>query len=83
MASNITFIHTFYYPSFQESLRLENLQRDIAGWRAELAREWHLRKFNAGEIYLSKTRFHNGIRNKWQVINGGKLELRLLTYNSN
>ena len=78
MMSNIIFIHTFYYPSFQESIRLENLQLELSGWRAELAREWQLKRFTAGEIYLSKMRFHQGVRNNWKIYKGFKDEIKLL-----
>ena len=64
---NVLFIHTFYYPTFEESVRLENIQREISGWRAELYREWQLRKFTQGEMYLSKQRFHQGIRAQWRI----------------
>ena len=72
---NVLFINTLYFPTHEELIRLDNIQREIAGWRAELAREWQLKKFTPGEIYLSKERFHNGIRDNWKVFIGFKKEL--------
>lgn len=69
---NVLFIHTFYYPTFEESIRLENIQKEISGWRAELLRECQLKRFTSGEIYLSKMNFHNGIRKHWRVYKGYK-----------
>ncbi len=76
---NVLFINTRYLPTHEEWVRLEDRQREIAGWRAELARNWQLKKFTAGEIYLSKERFHNGIRNNWKVYIGFKKDL-LISY---
>lgn len=67
---NVLFINTGYLPTHEEWVRLENIQREISGWRAELAREWQLKRFTQGEIYLSKQRFHNGIRDHWKVYLG-------------
>lgn len=67
---NVLFLNTGYLPTHEEWVRLENIQREIAGWRAELAREWQLRRFTPGERYLSKLRFHNGIRDSWKVFQG-------------
>lgn len=69
---NVLFINTGYLPTHEEWVRLENIQREIAGWRAELAREWQLKRFTSGERYLSKLRFHNGIRDNWKVFHGFK-----------
>lgn len=67
---NVLFINTGYLPTHEEWVRLENIQREIAGWRAELAREWQLKRFTPGERYLSKLRFHSGIRENWKVYHG-------------
>jgi len=67
---NILFINTGYLPNHEEWVRLENIQREIAGWRAELHRDFELRKFTPGERYLSKQRFHNGIRQNWKIFQG-------------
>lgn len=75
---NVLFLNTLYYPTFEESVRLHNIQLEISGWRAELAREWQLKRFTKGEMYLSKMRFHNGIRDNWKVYKGFKDEAPLL-----
>lgn len=67
---NVLFINTGYLPTHEEWVRLENIQREIAGWRAELHRDFELRKFTLGERYLSKQRFHNGIRQNWKIFQG-------------
>jgi hypothetical protein len=67
---NVLFLNTSYLPTHEELIRLENIQRQIAGWRAELHREWDNRRFTPGERYLSKERFHNGIRHQWLVYPG-------------
>jgi hypothetical protein len=71
---NVLFINTLYQPTFDEWLRLENIQREISGWRAELAREWQFKKFTPGEMYISKKRFHEGVRSHWKVYAGFKCE---------
>jgi hypothetical protein len=68
--SNVLFINTLYLPTIQELERLDNIQRQISGWRADLLREWDLRRFTPGERYLSKERFHNGIRQQWRIYPG-------------
>lgn len=50
--------------------RLDELQRQLSYARAELNREWQLKRYTAGEIYLSKQIFHNGFRNRWLVFKG-------------
>jgi len=72
---NVLFLTTFYYPSLQELERLENIQRQIAQWRADLLREQQLRRFTPGEIYLSKQRFHQGIRDNWKIYKGFREEI--------
>ena len=72
---NVLFLTTFYYPSLQELERLENIQRQIAQWRADLLREQQFRKFTPGEIYLSKQRFHQGIRDNWRIYKGFREEI--------
>lgn len=72
---NVLFLTTFYYPSLQELERLENIQRQISQWRADLLREQQLRKFTPGEIYLSKQRFHQGIRDNWKIYKGFREEI--------
>ncbi len=67
-------MNTYYLPTHEELIRLDNVQRQIAGWRAELAREWQLKRFSPGEIYLSKQRFHNGIIDTWKIFPGFKEE---------
>jgi hypothetical protein len=62
-----------YLPSELEFQRLANIQKEIQGWRSYLVTEWNQKNFNQGERYLSKVRFHNGIRQQWKVINGGKI----------
>ena len=69
---NVLFLNTGYLPTHEEWVRLENVQREIAGWRAELYREWQLKKFTPGERYLSKQRFHNGVREHWKIYPGLK-----------
>jgi hypothetical protein len=64
-----------YYPSRDELDRLDELQRQLSYWRAELAREWQLKRFTPGERYLSKERFHNGFRNRWTIFPGFKIKL--------
>jgi len=71
----VLFLTTFYYPSLQELERLENIQRQIAQWRADLLREQQLRRFTPGEIYLSKQRFHQGIRDNWKIYKGFREEI--------
>lgn len=77
---NILFLNTGYLPTHDEWIRLDNIQREIAGWRAELAREWQLKRFAPGEIYLSKERFHNGIRQNWRIFQGLKEDNTKLLY---
>ncbi len=72
---NVLFLTTFYYPSIQELERLENIQRQIAQWRADLLREQQFRKYTPGEIYLSKQRFHQGIRDNWRIYAGFREEI--------
>lgn len=67
---NVLFLNTLYLPTHEEWVRLENIQREISGWRAELLREQMLKKFSPGERYLSKERFHNGIRQNWRIYLG-------------
>jgi hypothetical protein len=67
---NVLFINTGYLITHQEWIRLENIQREIAGWRAELFREWELKRFTLGERYLSKQRFHHGVRYNWKIYQG-------------
>jgi hypothetical protein len=71
----VLFLTTFYYPSIQELERLENIQRQIAQWRADLLREQQFRKYTPGEIYLSKQRFHQGIRDNWRIYAGFREEI--------
>jgi hypothetical protein len=71
---NVLFLNTPYLPTHEELIRLENIQRQIAGWRAELHREWELRRFTPGERYLSKQRFHHGVRDQWKIYRGFKCE---------
>ena len=67
---NVLFINTGYLPTHEEWVRLENIQREISGWRAELYREFTIKRFTLGEQYLSKQRFHNGVRNQWKIYLG-------------
>lgn len=67
---NVLFLNTPYLPTHEELIRLENIQLQIAGWRAELHREWDLRRFTPGERYLSKQRFHHGVRDQWKIYQG-------------
>lgn len=69
---NVLFINTGYLPTHDEWVRLENIQRTISGWRAELLREQMLKRFTRGEIYLSKQRFHTGLRDNWVIYPGYK-----------
>jgi len=66
---SVLFINTGYLPTYDEWVRLENIQREIAGWRAQLERDFILRKFSAGERYLSKLKFHQGVRDNWKIYN--------------
>lgn len=70
--SNVLFINTLYLPTIQELERLDNIQRQISGWRADLMREWENRRFTPGERYLSKQRFHHGVRDQWKIYPGFK-----------
>lgn len=78
MSGQVLFINTLYLPTHEEWIRLENIQREISGWRAELAREWQLKRFTQGEIYLSKQRFHHGIRDNWKIYPGFKEDKKVL-----
>jgi len=69
---NILDLPTTYLPTLQEKERLEALQRQIQLWRAELSREHKLKGFNAGQIWLSRQRFHSGIRDHWKIYPGFK-----------
>lgn len=68
----VLFLNAGYLPTHDEWVRLENIQREISGWRAELLREQMSKKFTPGEIYLSKQRFYNGVRDTWKVLQGDK-----------
>jgi len=70
MSAGVLFINTGYLPTHDEWVRLENIQREISGWRAELFREWELKRFTPGERYLSKQRFHHGVRDNWKIYMG-------------
>jgi hypothetical protein len=63
-----------YLPSELEFERLANIQKEIQGLRGYLVTEWNQKNFNKGERYLSKVRFHNGIRQQWKIIQGLKLD---------
>ena len=65
---SVLFINTGYLPNYEEWIRLDNIQKTIAGWRAELLREQLLKKFSPGEIFLSKQRFHSGVRATWKIL---------------
>lgn len=67
---NILPFPTDYLPSFEEHQRLEGIQTMLTQWRAELSREHKLKSLNAGQIWLSKQRFHNGIRDTWKIYQG-------------
>ena len=71
---NVLFIHTFYYPTPEEKTRLENIQLQMTKWRMDLYREWEKNRLTPGERYLSKLRFHQGIRDQWKVYKGFKDE---------
>jgi hypothetical protein len=77
----VIFLNTLYYPSPAELARLENIQLTISGWRVDLAREWHIQRYTAGERYLSKQRFHNGVRSNWKIFHGYKSELSFTDLN--
>lgn len=68
------FFPMVYLPSEQEFERLKNIQAEIAGWRSYLVLEWNQKNFNDYEKAMSKQRFHNGIRQHWKVIEGGRLD---------
>lgn len=76
--SNVIFFPTLYNPEFTEMLRLEELQRQLNYARAELAREWQLKRFEPGEKFLSKERFHNGFRERWLIYPGLKNKVELI-----
>jgi hypothetical protein len=79
----VLFLNTLYYPSIQELERLENIQREISGWRAELLKGQQARKYSMGEIYLSKQKFHQGIRDNWKIFKGFKEDfIKTLEYKS-
>lgn len=67
---NVIFLNTNYFPTTEELNRLDNIQLTISGWRAELLREQIKKRFTPGEMYISKQRFHNGIRDQWKVYVG-------------
>jgi hypothetical protein len=70
MTAQVMFIHTGYYPTFEESLRLYNQQEKLTLAHAELA--FQCRNFSPAEKYLSKQRYHNGFRQRWQIFTGFK-----------
>jgi len=69
---------TNYLPTIQEYERLDNIQKEISRWRVDLIRGWDNRHFNAGERYLSRLRFHYGIRDQWKIYSGFKNQLHPL-----
>jgi len=69
---DILIFPTSYLPTIQEYDRLDNLQKEISRWRVDLIREWDNKHFNAGERYLSRLRFHHGIRDQWKIYPGFK-----------
>jgi hypothetical protein len=70
--ADILIFPTSYLPTIQEHERLDNIQKEISRWRVDLIREWDNRHFNAGERYLSRLRFHHGIRDQWKIYPGFK-----------
>lgn len=79
MTAQVIFIHTGYYPTFEESLRLFNIQEKLTYSHAELA--FQCRNFSQAEKYLSKQRYHNGFREKWKVFIGFNLKDQKLLEN--
>jgi hypothetical protein len=74
VSGRVIYFPMVYLPSELEFERLANIQKEIQGWRAYLVTEWNQKNFNEGERYLSKVRFHNGIRQQWKIIEGLKLD---------
>lgn len=79
---NVLFLNTGYLPTHEEWVRLDNIQREISGWRAELYREFTIKRFTLGEQYLSKQRFHNGVRNQWKIYTNPFIEKKAIVYKS-
>jgi hypothetical protein len=75
---NVLFLNTNYFPTIEELNRLENIQLTISGWRAELLREQMRKNFTHGEMFLSKQRFHNGIRDQWKIYAGLRQAQKLI-----
>jgi hypothetical protein len=72
---DLLYLPTTYLPTHAENERIEAIQRQIDLWRAELSREHKLKGFNAGQIWLSRQRFHNGIRDHWKIYPGFRDEI--------
>jgi hypothetical protein len=79
--NNVLDFPTNYFPTFEEFQRLLNIQNQLQLWKAELHREQTLKRFTTGERWLSKQRFHAGIRDNWKVYEGFKEKNTLLIEN--
>ena len=70
MTAQVMFINTLYYPSFEESMRLFNLQQRLELSLTELA--FATRSYSDHEKYMSKLRYHNGFRERLKLLHGFK-----------
>lgn len=70
MTAQVMFINTCYYPSFEESMRLFNLQQRLELSLAELS--FATRDYSDHEKYMSKLRYHNGFRERLKLLHGFK-----------
>jgi len=70
MTAQVMFIHTGYYPTFEESLRLYNQQERLTYSLIELS--YATRNYSAYDKFLAKERYHNGFRHKWKIFTGFK-----------
>lgn len=74
MSGRVIFFPMVYLPSEQEFERLNNIQKEIDGWRSYLVLEWNQKSFNQAERHTSKVRFHTGLRGMLKVIEGGRVD---------
>jgi hypothetical protein len=79
MTAQVIFIHTGYYPTFEESLRLFNQQEKLTSSLIELS--FATRSYSHYERYLAKERYHNGFRERWKIFTGFGLNNQKLLEN--
>ena len=66
MTAQVIFLNTLYAPSDTENKRLENLQKELQIYHAEIAyisREW-----NNFQKFIYKEQSHHTIRRSWKLI---------------